>query len=389
MNILFINENWYPDGSGGEIYFYNLARKLYNMGHKIFIITSRLTEKIPQYNNEFKFIKLLDGPKNTSDFSILMLLKRVKFFIQLIFSINTIKKYNIQIIHTRTPLCSIIGLFIKKIYKIPVITSVLALGETRWYNIINNKFKSLLFSVIERFSLKLNYDKILIISSNYEKYLNSIGITSDKIEYIPNGIDIEKFNPNCEGTFRKKLNISNDYFIIGYIGTINIVKRVDLIIKFFQQLNEKYFLIIAGTGTLENHLKKEFSHVKNIIFLGKINHSLVPNLIASIDALVLLSSSEGLPGVCLEAISMKKPIIISKEIDIDVFDKYLRYNYKIDTSNPSEFIKVINFLKIIKENNDTSKLFKNEVLKNYSWDVIASKINKLYKIILQNRQRKK
>ncbi|MFW9881853.1 MAG: glycosyltransferase family 4 protein [Candidatus Thorarchaeota archaeon] len=388
MNILFINENWYPEGGGGEIYFHYLSNELSKLGHNIFIISGGSKKYEFIKTKRIHHFKIKTGLLNTGNFSILTLIKRGKFFLKLFFYIHKIKKFNIHLIHTRTPICSVMGYIIKNIFNVPLIFSVLYLGGLNWTKIFENSMKSLIFKLLELFSLKLDYNKIHIISQNFKNYISSIGISPEKIRYIPNGIDFQEFQEINEQISANFLDIPVDNFIIGYIGSLEKVKRINRLIQLFIGLNDQNIsLVIAGTGSEESNLNKKYGNIKNLLFIGKIEHSKVPKLISSVDALILLSSSEGFPGVCLEALAMNRPVIVSNEIKNKEFNEFLNYNYSIDVNNQEEFNNLINHLR--KNKKSIINFLKNKrdnLIQGYSWDKISSKFLSIYQETLSSNR---
>ena len=101
-----------------------------------------------------------------------------------------------------------------------------------------------------------------------------MGVPKNKIEIIPNGIDLieDQYLPE-KGLFRKKYNITNDENVILYLGRIHKIKGIDLLLKSFKLLTkdmDNVKLVIVGPGDTSN-LKKMIkgSTIENkVIFTG-------------------------------------------------------------------------------------------------------------------------
>ena len=65
-----------------------------------------------------------------------------------------------------------------------------------------------------------------------------MGVSKNKIEIIPNGINLSDYqNLPEKGEFRKKYGIKNDEKIILYLGRINRIKGIDMLIEAFSDVS--------------------------------------------------------------------------------------------------------------------------------------------------------
>ncbi|MBD3226820.1 MAG: glycosyltransferase, partial [Candidatus Lokiarchaeota archaeon] len=315
MKILFITEKWFPEGGGGEIYFYNLTKKLEKHGHKIYIISGSPIDT--NINNHINIIYEVDVKHNYRSHSITSIIGRIKYIFQILLKLNSMKIKDFDLIHTTSPVASFISSIIGYLFNIPVIISVLTFGGYKWPEITHNRLNGFIYRLIERFSLKIMPKNMIIsISKEFLKYLVKIGIKREKIKYIPNAINLDIFSKHHTPIFKKKYKISNNKIILGYLGALEKVKDVSSILYALKKLNDdnKFFLFIAGNGSQKLKLLKLSNelNLKNCIFLDKINYNSVPNFLESINILILPSISEGFPTVCLESIALNKLIISTK-----------------------------------------------------------------------------
>ena len=89
-------------------------------------------------------------------------------------------------------------------------------------------------------------------------------------------------------------------------------KSNDCILKALQVLPKKYKLLLAGDGELKNeieNLAKTLDLSDRVHFLG--NRNDVPQLLKSVDVIILSSNHEGLSLSSIEALASGKPFIAS------------------------------------------------------------------------------
>lgn len=145
-------------------------------------------------------------------------------------------------------------------------------------------------------------------------YVTRLGVNTEKITVIPNGIDTEYFDMlTPDPKIRTSLNIKPEDFIIICVANLHINKGHRYLLEAFETVYKKYpsvRLLLVGDGTerynLENQIKG-YSSKKNISFLGK--RSDVPQLLKISDLFVLPTLFEGQSNAILEAMAAGTPII--------------------------------------------------------------------------------
>ena len=132
---------------------------------------------------------------------------------------------------------------------------------------------------------------------------------------IPNGVDVAPFDSAAagRGRIRRDLGIGEDEFLWLAAGRLHQQKDYPSLLRGFSELARRQSrarLMIAGDGPLRSTLSNliEQSGMGCRVRLLGWQEDL-PGLFAACDAIVLSSPSEGMPGVILEAMAAKKPIV--------------------------------------------------------------------------------
>lgn len=148
---------------------------------------------------------------------------------------------------------------------------------------------------------------ILSVSKALAKEMTLIGINSDKINVIYNGVDHERFGAN---TKRPKVE---DYLL--FVGNLKADKGVLELIEGFNEISKSFpelHLVYAGDGAMMQSIKK-YAHQTDlsdrVTLLGNINHDQLPSWISHAKGLCLPSYNEGVPNVVLEAMACGTPVI--------------------------------------------------------------------------------
>ncbi len=147
------------------------------------------------------------------------------------------------------------------------------------------------------------YDRIIIFSQIQRDLLIKLGVPSDRIAVIPNGVDTTKYSPG-ESSFKAQMG-SDRIFL--YQGRIAPEKNVESLLKAWKQadMGENSKLIIVGNhGTLAASLIPFYGEEQGIIWLGFIaDEQRRIEILRATDVFVLPSLVEGLSLSLLEAMA--------------------------------------------------------------------------------------
>ncbi len=194
----------------------------------------------------------------------------------------------------------------------------------------NNYFQSdtLKLDIIKRSKI---IDYYVGVSNKIINQLNSLGIKNTKLIY------------NGTNFFNLENNVSKDKFKIVTIGSFTSDKNIDVVIKSFKKINEKYkkaTLTIVGTGPLELKLKELADNNKNIIFTGYLPNEKVHEILQTANIFVLVSSPEGFGISYLEAMYNKCITIGTLGEGIDGFIKNQENGFLINI-NEAQLVDLI------------------------------------------------
>jgi len=149
------------------------------------------------------------------------------------------------------------------------------------------------------------------------------GVPRSKIVVMPNGVDLDVFDPDRAKSMRGALGLGDDAVVLGYLGRFAPFKRVDLLVRAVLRLapeDRPDHLLLAGDGPTMPEVRELVDADpwlrQHCTFLGTIDDT--PSFLASIDYLVLPSESEGLPNVVLEAMAMCRPVVSTRVSDVPV-----------------------------------------------------------------------
>lgn len=155
----------------------------------------------------------------------------------------------------------------------------------------------------------------IAVSQDLENYLTgTFGVRSDRIETIPNGIDVSRFSGQGEVEYLYgELGIARGEKVVGSVGRLMEQKGMEYLLRAFRLVHERTGdarLVIIGEGELKEdlvNLARELEIGERVVFAG-IRRD-IPALLRFFDVFALASLWEGQPISIMEAMAAGRPIV--------------------------------------------------------------------------------
>ena len=308
--VLILTPFFSPNIGGVETHLDNLVSNLDEKGYRIFVQTySPLTTE----NTSWKKNELLGNNiqinryrwfgKNLfhtlESYPILdfLYLTPYLFVRSLLFMFTNSKK--IDVIHAQGLNAGAIGVILKAIFKKRLIISLHAV----YPNIGNHELIAFFTRII------LNSAHVTLGGSKaINGQFNQTGIKGSCFKKFRYWVDLNRFQPMNLKDSRKKIGV-DDRFTVLFVGRLNPVKGIKLLVGIARELDQIQFLFI-GTGPLESFLKSTSEQNPNIQFLGQINNNDLPAYYNSADIFCIPSQyEEGLGRVVMESVACGVPVV--------------------------------------------------------------------------------
>lgn len=391
MRVLIPVLHYYPVIGGLENWTQNIA-ELLSAKAEIFVVTGKVKNEssmeikngvhsvksreagIPQNAELFNGVKIfrtsLFSLTNLSYSSLLYILTALPYIFFKAFQI--IKREKINILHCQGFLSSLLGYLLFQLTKIPYIVTVQRLEGKNWVKKL--VYKDAKFCIAA--------------SSAIKNYFQEIGCK--KVEVIPNGIDLKKFE-NLK-------HPPHDKFTIITVARLEKVKGINYLIEAVNILSSKFQvppkeslwlpteqasskLLIIGDGSerknLENLVEK-LNLKEKVKFLGEIPNEKIPEYLVAGDCFVLPSVKEGFGIVILEAMACQIPVVGTNVGGISDIIEDGKTGILVEPKKPEQIASAL--FKIYSEPKFRETLVDSAVaeLTRYDWDKIAEKVYEIY-----------
>lgn len=213
---------------------------------------------------------------------------------------------------------------------------------------------------------------------------------------IPNGIDLEIFNPG-QPKIEKYLDGKINILFLGRIeerkGLIYLLKAYKILTKNLPpKFSKNLRLIIVGEGPLKENLEKwvKKNKLPNVIFEGKVPEEKVPSYYTTCDIFcspAIFGESFGL--VLIEAMACGKPVVAFANEGYKEFLKDKKGGFLAKNRDYKDLAKKIEIL--LKHEKLRKEMGRQgiEEAQRYSWSKVASQVLDFYQLCKIEKQKKR
>jgi len=261
-----------------------------------------------------------------------------KVFFAIFPLIKLLKKNKIDIIHAHTRVTQVLSAIVSCITGIPYVTT--------WHGYYTPRFGRKLFPAYGR--------RVVAISDPVrEDLVTSFGVPAAKISLIYNGIDMDEFEEKGKTADvtqdKKRWGIEGAFPVIGTVARLVADKGHACVIKAFKTFSERYpaaKLLIVGEGKYRSRLDEMVDYYglrSRVVFVGTVKN--VARIIQLMDIFVLVPSlKEGFGLAVIEAMTLRKPVIVSRIGGLTAIVEHDRRGFIIEPEDDGMLVERLAFL---------------------------------------------
>lgn len=248
-----------------------------------------------------------------------------------------------------------------------------------------------LYACLDSFLIKYA-SKIIAVSDEIASEMSALGIPSNKLVVIDNGVQLNRFSGDKRNdALRQSFGIDEGCRIIATVASLteekghsHLIQAAHSVISSFPKTR---FLFI-GDGPKRHQLEKKVSELgleQKIIFAG--SRQDVPQILSMTDLFVLPSLKEGLPMALLEALAASLPVVAT---NVGAIPKVIEDGHSgvlVQPGDAKELAKAI--MDLLANPQKANRLAKNahrKVKQQFSSERMAEKYIDVYQDVLGIRR---
>jgi glycosyltransferase involved in cell wall biosynthesis len=385
MNILVVSQfNKDSKNGGGEsVVTFQQIRSLVEHGHNVAVVTHGHANEVT-FDPETKVTFISAQTLGEPPFGYMPLTRKQFQFLE-----TSIKDFEPDVVHSHT--MNYLALMVQGVALRHCIRFLYTTHELpdklvhffRYGKILQNLTVFFVNILVKTFLI--NTDKVLAINNASKESTLRLKYQG-QIDIVHNGVEIRLFDNVLEYFPNKNVNL---YFV----GGINDRKNQYFLVEVLKYLPKTFFLNLIGESDKKYQLKldnliKEYSLIENIIFVGKVENQVLPQVVQNYHVFVSASKMEVQSVAVIEALAAAKPIVALKNETIEEIADNACVNMLLQDASPEEFAKAIlemledknRYLNRAKEAREISKNFTRETayemnVRSYETTQISSSRN--------------
>ena len=312
LNVALLTLKFSPLLGGDVTHTVNLGRFLAGEGIETDIITIQPQVMTCDTSIKNMHVYRLGLPATTTELERIGIKRLLYMASSFLLLLKLLFEDRLDLIHAHGWDPALVGGLFSRIFGVPFVLTVHGIPRPR------ETVSSVMFPILERMILGLcssRYSWIVALTNSDKSLLVDMGVPSELVDIIPNGINTCEFERIRPARFRGQYGISAGTFFVLFIGRLHEQKGVGVLLRAAARLKRiDVAFVIVGSGHKEEEYRNlaDRLEVRNVFFVGEIGREELLDAYASSDIFVLPSLFEGMPYVVLEALAAGKPVVASR-----------------------------------------------------------------------------
>ena len=410
MRVLFLSHYFFPEGNAPATRVYEMARRWVAAGHQVTVLTG--APNVPNGILYDGYENALYGRESIAGIDVVRIwtylaankgtVRRILNYVSYMVTAGVVglflRRPDVVIATSPQFFCGWAGVWVSRIRRVPFILEIRDLWPESIAT-VGAMSNPRLLRFLEWLELRLYAAarRIVTVGEGYRDQLLERGVPADKIDIVPNGVDLAAFSEGDGARLRRELDLG-DAFVCSYIGTIGAACGLDVVLRAARRLRENgrddVVFLLVGDGAVRERLEAAAREegLTQVVFTGRQDKRKMPDFLALSDAcLVHLARKDlfrtVLPSKIFEAAAMKRPIVLGVEGSAAEVVERAGAGICIEPENERDLIEAVERLAASPELAEKLGRAGSEmVAAHYDYDRLAEQYVKIASRVAQWRQ---
>jgi teichuronic acid biosynthesis glycosyltransferase TuaC len=235
-------------------------------------------------------------------------------------------------------------------------------------------------------------DHVIAVSKALKEIMVRAGIAADKIDVVPNGVDIERFRPISRSEARRMLGLPQGGTILLAVGSLRPTKGFQYLLPAVAKIRESQgasdlTLHIIGYGQYRDKLMGKIARLglqSSVKLVGRVAHEQLYKWYSAADLFCLPSASEGWPNVIMESLACGLPVMATRVGGVPEILVSEKYGLVLDAVQGSRLVGQLKdgILEALQREWDRDAMV--AYARQNTWDKAAHKIDDIFQQTLND-----
>jgi len=367
-----------------NVYIRELSREMAKRAHTMDIFTRRVEADTPEVVNideRTRVVQITAGPLNADKAALREYTGEFHDGV-LAFQRRDGREYDL--IHSHYWLSGLVGRGLKAEWTAPHTAMFHTLAEAKNRHHLSEREPE--YRIDGERLVAHSVDRVICASEGERNMLADVyGVPTHHVSVVPCGVDVDHFRPQDRQAARKTVGIDGNDPIILFVGRIERLKGIDILIRAAAQLEAGFQLVIIGGDRKDASRKQELVDLsrelgisERVHFLDAVPHDQLPLHYSAADVCVVPSYYESFGLVAVEAMACGVPVIASRVGGLKDTVQDGRTGYLVPWHCPEPFAER---LELLLTNESLRRSLGREArltAERYRWSEVAASVEGVY-----------
>ena len=388
------------DTGGMNVYVLQLAREYARRGNRVDVFTryhDPNDPKIVEIEEGARVIHLDAGPLDASKND---LFSYIPGFLDGLYRFQREEQTRYDLIHSHYWLSGMVGATLSREWDAPHVATFHTLAKTKMRARPGEREPQLRQDT-EAHVMSVADGVVVSTDEERQDVIRHYDAPSRNVHVIPAGVNLDMFQPVDQDAARAELGIGKDERVILYVGRIEPLKGIDILLRAVPMLeygqNLKVLIVGGNPATHHPHARgrhpresgdAELDRLKSlafelgvsdrVTFTGSVPQETLPAYYSAADVFVLPSHSESFGLAPLEAMACGTPVVVSRVGGMKTFVNSGENGYLVPWRCPESFAQRLDVLLANPElRNAMGRAARDKALA-MGWDSVADRMLAYY-----------
>ena len=372
------------DSGGMNVYIRELSRQLCRRAHTMDIFTRRTDPDSPQVveiDERTRVIQIEAGPFDSEKGS---LPRHLPEFRRGVIRFQQEQGRSYDLVHSHYWLSGWVGQALKARWEVPHVIMFHTLGEVKNRAHLSEHEPD--YRIAGERLVAQGADRI-ICGSEVERraLIGYYGVSPARTVQVPCGVDTDHFRPMSSGRARRSLDLPQDEALVLYVGRIEPLKGIDILLRAAAQTEGRFCLLVVGGDYKDaqrkaelRRLAKELGISDRVILRDAVPHDQLPLYYNAADVCAVPSYYESFGLVALEAMACGVPVVASRVGGLLETVKHGQTGYLVPWRCPEPFAERLELLLDNEPLRRSLGRMARSAVERFRWAEVATRVEEVY-----------
>ena len=372
------------DTGGMNVYIRELSREMGRRAHTMDVFTRRIDSTTPEVtviDERTRVIQIEAGPLDADKTAIRRHLRAFRDGVRA-FQRRDGRVYDL--VHSHYWLSGWVGQALKSAWEVPHVIMFHTLGAAK--NRYHLSEREPRYRIDGERLVAQDVDRVICAGEGEREMLVDVyGVPAQRIVTVPCGVDTVRFRPLGRARARRELGLATDEPVVLFVGRIEPLKGIEVLIRAAAQLEGRFRLLVVGGDDKDAERKAglqalaaEMGISGKVTFLDAVPHRDLPLYYNAADICVVPSYYESFGLVAIEAMACGVPVVASRVGGLKETVQDGRTGYLVPWRCPEPFAERLDLLLSNEPLRRSLGREARAAAERFRWSEVAARVEDVY-----------